>query len=245
MKIKLGAQVVANDSAVLGNVDRLVIDPEKRALVALIVHRGRFLTEDRIVERTLIDDVGEDGIVRLSLASHDAEALPRFIKAEYVTPSVEMDSVLYPRSGSGFMAGGGQIPGLGVSSSFSATTPTYGSAGPHGGGFAGAPGGLVGTSQYGSMNFEVRSNLPSEVVVFEHKAEVVDANGKKIGNVEEIMEDDTGAITGLRLRGGLFGRHHAYVPTEAVAGASAKRVRLSIPAEAVVYADPDASTNQP
>ena len=136
-------------------------------------------------------------------------------------------------------------PEMLLSDSFSASTPTYGAAGSHGGGFVSASGGAVGTNQFGSVNFEVRSNLPSEVVVFEHKAEVVDANGKHIGNVEEIMQDDTGVITGLRLRSGLFGRHHAYVPTEAVAGASPKRVRLSVPAEAITYTEPEESTNHP
>ena len=216
MKIGLGAKVVSRGGEAIGTVDRLIIDPEKRTLVGLIVHRGRFLTEDRLIERDLIEDVGVNGVVRLSVTAHEAEALPQFVKAEFVTPAEGMDSVLYPPSGSGFLENGAFVPGLSVSGSYSAATPTFGASGPHSGGFSSAPGGMVGTSQYASLNFEMQSNLPSEVLVMEHNAEVVDSNGKKVGHLEEIVEDDSGAITGLRVRSGMFGRKHGYVPAESV-----------------------------
>ena len=86
MQIKLGARVVASDGAPVGTVSRLVVDPQTRVLVELIVRHGRVATNDRLVERGLIEDVGVDGVVRLTLASTELDTLPDFTQVNYVTP---------------------------------------------------------------------------------------------------------------------------------------------------------------
>jgi sporulation protein YlmC with PRC-barrel domain len=224
MQIGLGAQVVGSDGATIGRVNRLVLDPQTRTLVELIVHQGHVLTQDRLIERDFIAEVAADGVVHLTVTAARADELPRFVRAAYVTPRAGWDAVLYPR------VDGAESAGVDVGLSFGAAMPVVAAAGPQSSGFASAPGDVLSTAEYPDVTLESRSNLPTNAVVVGRGTDVVDAAGKKVGEVDDLAFDAAGAITGLYVRGGPLHRARTYVSAAAVAGASPKRVRLNITA---------------
>jgi uncharacterized membrane protein len=75
--------------------------------------------------------------------------------------------------------------------------------------------------------------LPEGALLVDRGTDVLDAHGKKIGEVADVTYDDAGTITGFTVRGGFRGRQQAHVPTTAVAGATPDQVRLTITAAEV------------
>lgn len=75
MHIELGRPVMSRDGKRIGTVDQLVLDPATREVQAIIVHRGWLLSEDRIVDRALIDAVAPDGTVWLSVEAEQTKEL--------------------------------------------------------------------------------------------------------------------------------------------------------------------------
>jgi uncharacterized membrane protein len=145
------------------------------------------------------------------------------VQTNFLTPKANWDSVLYPRVGEANLAG------LGVASSFTATSSVVKSSGPGGGSVSGLPGDVLGAGGYGQVNFESQSNLPSDALLIDRGTEVVDSDEKKLGTIDDFVYDKAGTITGFRVRGGFFGRHQASIPVSAVAGASLRQVRLNLP----------------
>lgn len=236
MQVKLGATVVSSDGQNIGAVDRLVIDPVSRQLLSMVVRQGRWLTEERIIGRQFVDDIGVNGSVRITLPADKVDTLPQFAKAQFITPQANWDSVLYPRVGSGNMAG------LGISSSFAATSSVVKASGPGGGSISDLPGDLIGAGGYGQVNFEQISNLPSDALLIDSGTDVLDRDEKKVGEIDDFTYNAAGEITGFRVRGGLFGRRRMAIPVSAVAGASLKRVRLNIPLAEIEHVAPPVET---
>lgn len=72
---------------------------------------------------------------------------------------------------------------------------------------------------------------PVSWFVIEHGWEVVDAAGKRIGSVHEVVGDTSNDIfSGLSVSPGAF-KHDVFVPAESVASIEEGRVRLSISGE--------------
>lgn len=232
MRVQLGGAVVCSDGQQVGTVDRLVIDPVTRKLLQLIVRQGRWLTQDRIIDRQFVDGVGVNGVVRLTMPTESVNDLPQFVQAQFVTPQANWDTVLYPK------VGGSNYGGVGIASSFAATAPVIKASGPAGGYAGGLPGDVIGAGGYSDLNFEVRSNLPSNALLIDRGTSVIDSDNRRFGQIDDFVYDETGEITGFRVRGGLFGRHRAAVPVSAVTGATPDEVRLSIPAAEVERVKP-------
>src|SRR5262245_32237534 len=149
MDIRLGAQVVSSDGEPVGKVTHLVLDPATRAVIQLIVRQGRLRQEERIVARSFVAAVGEDGTIRLSRSQADLGDLPTYVQANYVTPAsqgIHLETFFY---------------GVSVADAFGSTRPMLSGSGTGGPlpSRAYTPGQLQGAS------FEVRSNLASDSLV--------------------------------------------------------------------------------
>lgn len=218
LDIRLGMPVRTMDGAHIGKVDRLVLDPDTRELLEIIIHQGHILTRDRIVERAYIDNTDEDGTVYLRIASFDADELPVFTAHEQII-------VASADAGSMPMPGGGGT---------SMDMPILWRAGSGGHGTR-----HVSTRHYtaavaDSAGIEVRSSLPENGVAVGRGTVVIDVQEKKIGTVVELFSDKDGGIIELVVQSGFMLHHDLSVPAVWIDVITHRYIKLNVTAEQVV-----------
>lgn len=223
MHIELGRPVMSRDGKRIGTVDQLVLDPNTREVQAIIVHRGWLLSEDRIVDRELIDAVAPDGTVWLTLDAERTGELPLFIEAEFVRLTAEEAASLpyvWPSGG-----GLGPIPLLWGTPAREPVVPDLGAA-PY------EPGGGTLPSSVPPITppVEVESSLPQEAVRIDRGTAVIASDGERLGKVEHVHLNEDGEIVSLAVDPGLFGGEHLHIPAEWIAEITEDAVRLSVDA---------------
>lgn len=215
MDIRLGSRVVGLDGQDVGKVDRVVLDPDTKMVVEIIVHQGVLLTKDRIVEVGLIESVDAEGTVHLSRTAAEVDRLPIFIERAYIVPTAsDLHELPYPISGE--VAAAGQVmPMLWRS--------TYVGEGYH----------EVGRSLLESVPVDappivIESNVPEDLVSIDAGSAVYDASGEPIGHVEDLLYDDDGRITGFIVRSGLLRRKETRVSIDQVDRLVGGSIRLRV-----------------
>jgi uncharacterized protein YrrD len=91
-RIQLGSEVSSSDGQKIGKVDKIVVDPPSRSLVALIVQENWEHTSDRILDMEQVDHVDEHGHVHTSITLAQAKHLKTFVKQTFATPQAGMPS---------------------------------------------------------------------------------------------------------------------------------------------------------
>ncbi|MGH2531065.1 MAG: PRC-barrel domain-containing protein [Thermomicrobiales bacterium] len=84
-----------------------------------------------------------------------------------------------------------------------------------------------------SPTIEDRSNLPMQDVMMGKGTDVVGADGKKIGAVEEVVLDEQGQMAGFVVKEGVLFKHRLRVPMEWVENAGEDEIRLNVPSNVV------------
>jgi sporulation protein YlmC with PRC-barrel domain len=223
MHIELGRPVMSRDGKRIGTVDQLVLDPATREVQAIIVHRGLLLTEDRIVDRALIDAVAPDGTVWLSLDAEQAEQLPQFVETEFVRLTADEAATLpyvWPSGG-----GLGTVPfvwGTPVSGP-SVPEPRLAQFDPTGGTLPSSPPPVA-------KPVETASNLPAEAVRIDRGTAVVASDGTRLGKVEHVHLNEDGEIVSLAVDPGLFGGESLHIPAAWIASVTEDEIRLAVDA---------------
>lgn len=209
MEIQLGRPVIAKDGERIGQVDRIVIDPVSMELVQFIVHKGLFLSEDRIIERPLIEHVGIEGTVFLAVASDFVEHLPLFVEHSFLAeaPPAETNAP--------YIVGiGGPDPNTVLTSEE-----------PVGHDYQTFTTSIFEHAPSGGPRLEVRSNIPADAVLLSRGTDIVDADGDKIGALEKLIYQD-GTIEGFVAESGLIERHQIRVPAADVESITHERIQL-------------------
>lgn len=210
--VKLGMVVVTSDGKRIGKVDRLVVDPDQLELLEIVVHQLLLLPAHKIVNQVDIDRVTDEGTLLLKIDAETARDLSRFSAHEYSVAS-SVDGSMAP-----FAVGAGPTmnqpilyrTGTGHHQMHAARTNYYEAA---------VAGGAV---------VEVRSSLPDAAVVLDKGTDVLTADDRKIGTVDEIVFDDRGEIGGFVVRAGFFTHHDITVPIEQVDAITHRFVRLKV-----------------
>ncbi len=83
MQYRDGTTVFAFDGRELGEIDRVVIDPETREVTAIIVRKGLLFTEDKVVPVSLVAEATDERIT-LREDAGDLDRLPLFEETHYV-----------------------------------------------------------------------------------------------------------------------------------------------------------------
>ncbi len=223
MHIELGRPVMSRDGKRVGTVDQLVLDPETREVQAIIVHRGLLLTEDRVVDRALIDAVAPDGRVWLSLDAERVDELPQFVEAAFVRLTAEEAATVpyvWPSGG-----GLGTVP-------FVWGTPTQGPTlpEPRSAPFDPTGGTLPSSPPPVSEPVETVSPLPAEAVRIDRGTVVVAADGVRLGKVEHVHLNEDGEVISLAVDPGLFGGEALHIPAAWIAEVTEEAIRLSVDA---------------
>lgn len=199
--IAIGSQVVAVDGAPVGKVRRIVLSPDDRELLEIIVRTGHLRHADRIVERHQIDRI-TDGVIHLGIAADAVAHLPRLIYHEYVVPAArESSSGPYPISGS--VAGGLTTPGV-WGSNYS------------GEGFHTVSRSFFESAPIDSAAVEMRSNLPADSVALGRGTDILDSHGHAIGVLHDIVYDEHGDLLAIVAAAGIFRHDRIEIPVSAI-----------------------------
>src|SRR5260221_6938161 len=84
MQFQQGARVFTADEQDVGTVDRVVIDPRDQEVSHIVVRKGRFLPEDKVVPIHLIASTSDDHIV-LAAKPDRIDDLPPFKENHYIS----------------------------------------------------------------------------------------------------------------------------------------------------------------
>jgi uncharacterized protein YrrD len=203
MRIKQGTSVFTADDRQIGKVDRVVIDPKTKEATHLVVHKGLFFAEDKVVPISLVGAATE-ARVTLREDAGDLEALPHFEESHFVIAD-ERD---LPNAPEGQRA----VP---------APLYWYGSAGLV------YPGGLE--PVYPPYLEEVQRNIPEGTVALKEGAKVVSADDKHMGQVEEVLTDpEADRVTHFVISKGLLLKERKLVPMMWVSDLAENEVHLAI-----------------
>jgi uncharacterized protein YrrD len=213
--VRLGSSVFSSDGKRVGKVDGLVIDPDSKSMLEIIVHQGLVFSTDRIVDVIYIDRIDEEGAVHLTVDADEADRMPPLVTRDYTVAS---------------SAGPAPIPstiGRGP------TDPLMWRSGPAGRGMHSSNEAEYLVAVASAAPVEVRSDLPDESVVIDSGTDVVTVDGEKIGTVDDVIYDEAGGLTGFVVKTGRFHHHDITVTISNVAAMTNTYVRLKVDAETV------------
>lgn len=205
MEFKKGISVMNSAGEHLGALDSVVIDPKNGDVTYLIVRKGAFFHEDKLVPFGMVMNAGDDGIT-LNDKAGDLTQLPAY-EDKYFVPA-----------------------GEGVPNNTSAapvyTNPLYGNSSI-------SPGAMLASTQRfeGSLegHVELHRNVPPEDVVLRKCAHVVTRDGTRIGDIDELLVDlDTRRITHFVIAQGALFKTRKLIPAEWVTHVDEEVVRLAI-----------------
>lgn len=204
MQFRQDASVFTANGEDLGRLDRVVLDPGKGEVTHLVVRKGWFFTQDRVVPVELIERAEEDEI-RLKPDVDDPDSLPVFEETHYVGADEEALRRME--------ATPPNVPPLYWYPPLSVP---------------------VGFPAYYRMPFSVETerNVPEGAVALKDGAKVLSAEGKQAGTVERIFaEEESGRATHILVSHGLLGAGKKLIPTLWITSVEEDEVHLAVRSE--------------
>jgi len=211
--ITLGMHVYSSDDKDLGTVDRLILDPNRGVVKAVVVRKGVLLHQDVEVPVDMIM-ARPSGDARIAYTSGEVDRLPRFEEAEYTAPPADFRLPLaYPASAYYWPAG--YVTAVPPASP---ATPTW--------------------SGDTTTDREVRAALQRqdlENAVIGEGSDVLGRDGEKVGTVRELTFDPiSNELTGLVVHKGLFKGEDLKLPVYEIDSVDDGIVYLNVDAKEAV-----------
>jgi uncharacterized protein YrrD len=216
MDIELGKAVMTNDGEQVGDVERLIVDPDQRVVREFLIKEGMLLSTERVVDIDLITSIDGDGTIHLSISSDEVESLPPFVENRYVSPTEhELNEMPQAWFGAAGGAGGGPL--------------IWGAAGPG----RGEPGqgSMFEPATVPSAHTEPDYPVDQSSVVIDEGTNVIDRDGDSVGTVDEVQYDARGRIAGFRVDAGTIFSKKLNVPLKWVDSMQPDAVRLTVTSE--------------
>ena len=209
-EVRIGSKVLSNDNKDVGEVSRLVVDPETKLVVSLIV--SHMAGGERLVDVDRIASADQEA-VRLSISASQAAGLPPFVH-ETVTHVSDWRNIAF---------GGGPVTSMGNVSGPVAYGPgSYGSP-------ASQP--FFRIAPIGTIVTETVSDVSEEDVAVGKGTEVRGSDGKSIGHIHDVVYDDNDEITAFVVQSGHLFHKQAEVPVTTVEGIAHDHLRLNVTAD--------------
>ena len=209
MQVDLGQDVFSSDGKKLGSVRALVVDAGTKEVRRIAVGGG-LSGGERLVDLSAIAGTGPDG-VRLDLTAAAAESLPRFVREEHVEARHEdAEPFLLPTGG--------------VGGPIFYDNPTAGAGYPGTGSF-------FDPAPINPPPVEVESNILETEVMIGKGTDVVGADGRKVGTVDEVFTGDRGTVEAFLVKAGFLFKHDVRIPIAWVKEVDDDRVLLTVTAE--------------
>ncbi len=200
MRFKEGASVFTSDGRKVGTIDRVVIDPETKEVVSVVVRKGFLLPEDKVVHISLIGPETEDRVV-LRMNEGNFDTLPLFEETHYfpltgdqAPPGEVVPVYWYPPGGVGWW-----------------DYPTFL-------GFPNPP-----------YTVDIERNIPEGAVPLKEGARVMSADSQQVGDVKEVMTDVvTDRVTHMLITEGLLFKEQKLIPMTWVGRIAEDEVHLRV-----------------
>jgi uncharacterized protein YrrD len=210
-EVRIGSKVISSDNKNLGEVHRLVIDPQTKMVTAIVFQAGVMGTE-RIADIDLIASSDAEG-VQLSIPESEANQLTPFVH-ETVTHVDDWRNVAF---GAGPVYSTGSVRG-----------PVAYSPGSYG---MPVPEPFFSTAPIGTLITETVGELPEGDTDVGKGTEVRGSDGKSIGHVHDVVFDDNQQITGFVVESGFIFHKETQIPIDSVAGIAHDHLRLNMTAD--------------
>jgi sporulation protein YlmC with PRC-barrel domain len=205
MQFKQNANVYTLDGKNVGRIDRVVLDPKTNEITHLVVRKGFLLTEDKVVPVDLIGAATEKGVTLRGEVS-ELEALPLFEETQYVRVT------------------GDPPPQAPDDAAGNSVNPFY---------WYPALGGVlpITLSDPPPPPYVVKpgQNIPEGTVAVKEGAEVIAADGKHVGTLEQILTDPhRDQATDLVIAQGLLVKERRRVPIQWVSEVKEGEIHLAV-----------------
>lgn len=211
MQFKNGTHVYTADNQDIGDIVRVVLDPQTKEVTHIVVRQGLLFTEDKVIPVDLVASTSDN---RVDLRS-SADRLPEFPPFEetYYLPT-DRDNPAYSYSAE--------------------AAPSYIGYPPVGTAWWGYPG-YLGYGAHslapdaGAANTKVEQNIPDNTVGLNEGADVVTVDDEKVGDVSRVIVDDASKrATHIVVSQGWLLKERKLIPTSWIREISENTVRLGI-----------------
>jgi sporulation protein YlmC with PRC-barrel domain len=206
MQLKRDSTVFTASGQEVGRVDRVVLDPETKEVTHVVVRKGLFFAQDKVVPIRLIANATETRAI-LREDAGDLQALPNFEETHFVAgnepepgnhspvanyrPSIIPDALSIPGGGASRASGSAHIT-------------------------------------------QIKENIPEGTVALKEGAKVITSDGKHVGTVEQVHTDpQAGRATHLIISKGVLLKERKRVPADWVSEVKADEIHLSVAAHAI------------
>jgi uncharacterized protein YrrD len=204
MQFKEGADVLTPRGRKVGRIDRVVIDPESEAVTHLVVKKGLLFTTDKVIPVDEVDTTTEEQV--LLKKSLNPDELPEFEETEYLPVGGREE----------FRRRQAEEARSVIWYHTRIRTPWWG-LGPN-------P-----NLKKPLFIKEPRRNIPEGTVPLEEGAEVIDAEGQSLGEIQEVYtEPESNRVTHLLISRGTLSKDKKLIPTAWVKGIHEESVRLTV-----------------
>jgi uncharacterized protein YrrD len=201
MILKEGAKVLAAEGEQVGQLDRVVVYPQRKEVSHIVVRKGLLFTEDKVVPVSLID-ASTDDQVALREDAGNLEALPDFEEDHYLGVG-ETDSD----------GEQDQVPSLYWFPPVATTGWWYG------------PFPIAPRPPY---TVETVQNIPAGTIALKVGAAVIASDGERVGDVEKILTDlQENRATHIVISEGLIRKERKLVPTTWVTQVDEEELHLT------------------
>jgi uncharacterized protein YrrD len=231
MEYKTGAPVTTANGDNVGHLDRVVMDPRTKQVTHVVVRKGFFFTEDRVLPAAMVEGLRDDRLVlRPDITRGDLDNLPLFEEQHYIMAEsgerVRADPTdrALPAAAPGAGVVGSPAlywypPAVMAQPGVAHTTgmPSAAAAGVIG--LDPAPPGYV---------TETARNIPENTVALKEGARVMAADDEVVGTVERVFTDADGRATHLLVSQGLLFKHHKPVPVGWIERVTDDHVTLAV-----------------
>jgi uncharacterized protein YrrD len=199
MEFKSDAGVYTPDGQVVGHVDRVVLNPQTKAVTHIVVRKGLLFVEDKVVPLNFIQSADADRVV-LRAAAGDLEKLPAFEEAHYVPLSDE------EAQASAYAEG--------------LAAPLY---------WYPPIGGWLGHDYVPPFGMEIEQNIPEHTIAVRHGARVITADDQDVGHVEQVFTaPESHRATYFLIAHGLITKTKKLIPATWVRDMSENDIHLTV-----------------
>ena len=196
-----GTRIESASGEHLGDVDRLVIDPSGRKVTHVVVRKGIFFPDDKVIPIDVIAEANES-CVKLR-DSVDADELPPFEEMNYVELDRETSSTFGRDDVTSFAWAYPMTP--------APTFPRYPVYPPGG-------------------RLDVDRNIPDDTAVIEPGTHVVTTDDQEIGKIREVGTDDKGQLSHVVVDPGWLDDERV-IPAHWISEIGEEKVRVGVGAQ--------------
>lgn len=206
MKFVDNTTVLTADEEKVGKIDRVVIDPSTREVSHLVVEKGFFFPEDKVIPVSLVAEANEDQV--LLRETKEDLSLQHFVETEFI-PVETLDS-REDRDVTTYRHPYYAYPAIGTRASW-------------------------GTGWFYDPLFNTRTaevterNVPDDAIALNEGAKVYSYDGEHVGEIEAVYTtDEENRITHFVISRGLLFEDYKLIPVFWVTKTEEEKVQLGV-----------------